>query len=176
MTPHEPQTDIDARYSDPTASATEWEEARRALAEAELSWITTVRPDGRPHVTPLLTVWLDDGLHFCTGPHERKCRNIQQNPYIALTTGTSARDSGLDLVVEGEAVRVTDRATLQRLAEAWVAKYGEEWRFEVGEDAFLAPGGEGTAWVYRVEASTAFGFGKDPFSQTRWRFGAVGAQ
>ena len=64
----------------PEATATDWADARRELAAAELSWLSTVRPDGRPHVTPLLTVWRDGALHFCTGARERKARNLAGEP------------------------------------------------------------------------------------------------
>ena len=57
-----PVVEIDARYSDPDASPTVWDDARRVLQDAELYWITTVRPDGRPHVTPLIGVWHDEAL------------------------------------------------------------------------------------------------------------------
>ncbi len=67
-----PVTALDERFSDPKAVATGWDETRRALDEAELFWITTVRPDGRPHVTPLVAVWLDGALYFCTGDTEHR--------------------------------------------------------------------------------------------------------
>jgi nitroimidazol reductase NimA-like FMN-containing flavoprotein (pyridoxamine 5'-phosphate oxidase superfamily) len=104
MTTPEPAPELDARYSDADVQPTSWADAARLLADAELSWISTVRPDGRPHVTPLITVWVDSTLHFCTGPDERKCRNLRDNPHVALTTGSNALHGGLDLVVEGEAV------------------------------------------------------------------------
>ena len=59
-----PVTTLDQRFSDPNADATGWEQTRRALADAELFWVTTVRADGRPHMTPLVAVWFDDALHF----------------------------------------------------------------------------------------------------------------
>ena len=59
MLSHEPVTKIDPRFSDPDAVATDWDETRRVLETAELFWISTVRADGRPHVTPLVAVWLD---------------------------------------------------------------------------------------------------------------------
>ncbi len=62
-----PVTEIDTRFSDPTAVATGWDETRRALEAAEIFWISTVRADGRPHVTPLVAVWLDGAIHFSTG-------------------------------------------------------------------------------------------------------------
>ena len=70
-------------------------------------WLSTVRPDGRPHVTPLLAVWLDASLYFCTSPPERKAKNLDHNPRCILTTGRNRLD-GLDIVVEGEAREVSD--------------------------------------------------------------------
>src|SRR5690606_33461228 len=130
----------------------------------------TVRPDGRPHVTPLLGAWVDEALHICTGPEEQKARNLRGNPHCVLTTGCNALHEGADLVVEGDAVRVTDDAALRRVAEAYEAKYGGEWHFDVRDGAFHHPDG-GEALVYRVAPVTGFRFGKgDPYSQTRYRF------
>ncbi|MEU8851545.1 pyridoxamine 5'-phosphate oxidase family protein [Streptomyces sp. NPDC048564] len=169
MTDTQPQTRLDGRYSDETATAVPWPEAEKLLAEAELFWISTVRPDGRPHVTPLPAVWSQGALHFCTGPEERKARNLAANPHLVLTTGTNRWDKGYDLVVEGEAVRITDEARLHELAAAWEAKYGSFWHFDVADGCFRH--GAGHAYVYSVAPSTVFGFGKgEPFSQTRWRF------
>ncbi|MGW1355862.1 pyridoxamine 5'-phosphate oxidase family protein [Streptomyces chartreusis] len=169
MTDNQPQTRLDARYSDEKATATPWSEAEKRLSEAELFWISTVRPDGRPHVTPLPAVWSRGALHFCTGPEERKARNLDENPNLVLTTGTNLWNEGYDLVVEGVAVRVTDDARLHELAVAWETKYGPFWHFEVGNGAFRH--GSGHAYVFSVAPRTVFGFGKgEPFSQTRWRF------
>jgi PPOX class probable F420-dependent enzyme len=170
-----PETDLDTRYSEPEATATSWAEATALLAAAELSWLTTVRPDGRPHVTPLTTVMRAGTVHFSTGPEERKARNLAANPAVVLTTGSNALHGGTDLVVEGLAERVTGSEALGALAEAWVAKYGEKWRFAAGPEAFKHPAG-GEAWVYAVRATTAFGFGKAPYSQTRWQFTADAAR
>src|SRR5262245_62831455 len=99
----EPTTTLDTRFSDPGAVATEWQETRRILETAELFWISTVRPDGRPHVTPLPAVWRDDILYFCTGAEEQKGVNLARNPQCALTTGNNEWKSGLDVGVEGAA-------------------------------------------------------------------------
>src|SRR5256885_15707149 len=132
-----PPAELDARYSTEGASPAEWAEARRGLEEAEVFWISTVRPDGRPHVTPLIAVWLDPALYFCTGPSERKARNLAQNPHCILTTGRNSLDKGLDIVVEGDAVQMTDDDKLRRIADAYVSKYGEDWRFGVADGAFV---------------------------------------
>jgi nitroimidazol reductase NimA-like FMN-containing flavoprotein (pyridoxamine 5'-phosphate oxidase superfamily) len=167
----EPKAELDARFSSTGASPTEWSEARRRLEEAEIFWISTVRRDGRPHVTPLIAVWFDDGLYFCTGPTERKAKNLAHNQHCILTTGCNDIDAGLDLVVEGDAVQVTDEARLRRIADLYESKYGRDWRFGVRDGAFVHQNGEGVALVYEVAPRQAFGFRKgDEFSQTRWRF------
>jgi general stress protein 26 len=169
--PHNnPATELDTRYSSEDATATPWTEAIAQLEKAEVYWLSTVRPDGRPHVTTLLSVWLDGALYFCTGASERKAKNLAHNPHCILTTGCNTFDTGLDLVVEGDAVRVTDEVKLKRIADLYESKYGSDWRFDVRDGAFSGEGGN-VALVFEVAPVTAFGFGKGvSSSQTRWRF------
>ena len=126
--------EIDPRYGDASATAPPWDDIERLLTDAQLYWIITVRADGRPHAVPLVGVWQDGAFAFCTGAEEQKQRNLDADPQVAVTTGSTGAngwDSGKDVVVEGTAVRVTDAETLQALADAWFAKYGEDWQFEV---------------------------------------------
>jgi general stress protein 26 len=162
----EPETDLVQDFSDPGAAPTPWVEAREILEKAEICWLSTVRPDGRPHVTPLVAVWFDGAMYFCTGEDERKNRNIQRNAHCILATGCNSYKEGMDLVVEGDAVRVTDEANLQRLADLWKSKY--DWRWAVRDGKFH--GDDGNPLVYEMRPVKAFGFGKGKFSQTRWRF------
>lgn len=162
---------LDSRFSAPGAAATPWEDAEQALARAELYWITTVRADGRPHVTPLIGVFQAGAMHFTTGLEEQKARNLEHNRHVALTTGTNTWARGLDVVVEGTAVRVTGEGELQRLAAAFEDKYGEDWHFDVGDGVFLHSGGEGSAAVFRIEAQKVLAFAKDPHAQTTYSFG-----
>ena len=101
---------IDIRFSDPDAGATPWDETAAALARAALYWITIVRADGRPHVTPLIGVWHDGAMHFCTGMREQNGHNLVHNDSVALTTGINTWAEGLDVVVERTAVQVTDKS------------------------------------------------------------------
>jgi general stress protein 26 len=168
MDPANPE--LDARFSEPGATAVPWSDARCALESAEMSWLTTVRADGRPHVTPLVAVWLDDAVHFSTGPDEQKARNLAANPHVVVTTGTHEWNRGLDVVVEGEAVRVTDRPTLERLARAWSEKWDGRWTYTAVDGGFAHDGGDhGPVHVYAVRPTKVFAFGKAPFSQTRYR-------
>lgn len=161
--------ELDDRYSSDGARPTEWADAVRHLEKAQVFWLSTVRRDGRPHVTPLLAVWLDDAVCFCTGHSEQKARNLDQNPHCSLTTGCNELDTGLDLVVEGVAVDLRDEVRLRLLAGAYEAKYGREWHFEVRDGAFHHEGGE--ARVFEVSPTRVYAFGKgEPFTHTRWRF------
>ena len=93
----EPVTELDERFSDAGAQATTWASTREALEAAQLSWVSTVRADGRPHVTPLVAVWLDGADHFTTGPGEQKAVNLAVDPNCTLTTGNNAWKSRLDV-------------------------------------------------------------------------------
>jgi general stress protein 26 len=159
---------IDSRFSDPAAGPTPWSDAARVLEQAELYWLTTVRADGRPHVTPLIGLAENETVYFCTGLREQKARNLEHNPKVALTTGGNAWAQGLDVVVEGTAVRITDSAELQRLADAYEAKYGSFWHFDVGDGVFRSGGGD--AAVFRIETDKVLAFAKNPHGQTTYRF------
>ena len=163
-----PSTELDTRFSDPGAQPTSWQDTLEAINQAEIFWISTVRTDGRPHVTPLVAVWLDDALHFSTGASEQKATNLANNPRVALITGANDWQSGLDVVVEGEAVRVTDPEQLQRLAAAWAQKWDGRWRYSVDEDGFRHD--VGTALVFAVRPAKVLAFAKGGFSHTRYRF------
>jgi hypothetical protein len=167
----EPVTKLSPGFSSDAAVATEWAQGRRGLEEAELYWLSTVRPDGRPHVTPLLGIWLGGALYFCTGPYERKAKNLKQNQQCILTTGSNKLD-GLDLVIEGEAATVRDEPDLRAVADAYESKYGAHLTAREGTwfglgDAIRS----GEALVYRVAPSNGWAFAKgEVFSQTHWAF------
>lgn len=168
MAGHEPVA-AQPLIADDARPPTAWEEARRRLEEADTYWLATVRPDGRPHVVPVLAVWVDGALHFCAGATTRKGRNLARDPHCVVTVGGPS----LDLVVEGEAARVRDDAELRRVAEAYASKYG--WQVTVHDGALHGDGaptaGPPPYDVYEVNPTTAFGFGTDEsLNAMRWRF------
>jgi Pyridoxamine 5'-phosphate oxidase len=173
MTLETPVTDLDPNFSSPGRTAVPWMEAEQQLQKAEVFWISTVRPEGRPHTVPLIGVWLDGALYFATSVGERKEKNLASNAQVTITTGCNLLSEGLDIVVEGEAVVVGEDATRRRVSDAYAAKYGEGWRFPVNNDGIR---------FFEVTPTKAFGFGRDEpreswgappaggFSQTRWWF------
>jgi general stress protein 26 len=167
----DPKVELNRGFSSPGAVARPWAEVVGVLSKSEMFWLSTVRRDGRPHVTPLPAIWLDGVLHFCAGAHEQKAKNLEVNPSCVLTTGGNELRSGVDVVVEGTAVRVTDNAELQRLAALWKSKL--DWPFEVGDGAFRDGAGR-TGLVFGVRPRKVLVFGKgEPFSQTRYSFDAT---
>ncbi len=161
-------TELDAPYSAPDAAATPWEQAEAVFADAAIYWISTVRADGRPHVTPVIAVWHEGAVHVTTGPEEQKHRNLMANPNVVVTTGTNEW-TGLDVVVEGRAARVSDDGALRDLASRWEAKYGKEWHFDVADGAFHH--GAGTADVFALAPVKAYAYDRDGGgSATRYRF------
>jgi nitroimidazol reductase NimA-like FMN-containing flavoprotein (pyridoxamine 5'-phosphate oxidase superfamily) len=166
-----PVTTFDGRYSDPAATATGWEETRAALEDAELFWISTVRVDGRPHVTPVVAVWAEGAIWFSTGAGEQKFANLRANPHVVLTTGCNRWDGGLDVTVEGDAVQVTDDAVLGRVAGAFTAKWDGRWQWIARGGCFRDPDGSGEAMVFSVRPAKVFAHAKgDPFGATTHRF------
>jgi general stress protein 26 len=166
----DPVTQLDARFSEPDSRATPWATTRGELAAAQISWVVTVRGDGRPHVTPLVAVWLDETLHFCTGPEEQKALNLAGNAHVVVMTGCNRWDEGLDVMVEGDAEQVTDRPTLERLAAAWAAKWDGRWKYGVEGNGFTHPEAGGTVLVFAVRPTKVLSFGKGTFTHTRHRF------
>ncbi len=163
-------TNLD-RYGSP---ALPWNRPRDLLAAGPPGpdttfFLGTSRPDGRPHAACVGALWLDGDLYFTSGPEARKARNLAANPACTI----SVRLEGLDLVLEGVAVRVTDRSTLEQVAGLYRAG---GWPAEVEGDAFTAPYSAPSAgpppWhLYRFTFHTAFGVATaQPYGATRWRF------
>jgi Pyridoxamine 5'-phosphate oxidase len=132
-------------------------------------FVATVRPDGRSHSAGVGATWVDGALYFTSGPGTLKSRNLAVNPACSV----SVRLRGIDLVLEGEAHRVTDAAALERLAAVY--RTGG-WPASVEGDALTAPysapsAGPAPWYLYRLTLRTAVGVaGAEPHGATRWDF------
>lgn len=162
---------IDRRYSDEQAAAVAWADATARLAAAEVAWIVTVRPDGRPHATPMVPVVDDGKVYFHTGSTEVKYANIQANPHVLVLAGDTGWDRGLDVAVAGSAEPVTDDAALRAIAARYRDRWDGRWVLDVQDGAVTTttPGTE--VVVFEVAPEQAYGHAKgDPFGQTTYRF------
>ena len=150
-----------------------WSTALAALESArprtQTPFLATTRPDGRPHVAAVGAIWDEGKLYFTSGAGTRKSRNLAQNAHCVIAMSLT----GIDLVLEGRAERVTDDRTLQRLAK----RYADQgWPATVKDGAyaheFSAPSAGPPPWdLYAVAPTTVYGVLKvEPGGATRWRF------
>lgn len=173
MTEHEPTavTNLDIYGYEPLP----WSRPRDLLPESLTKMETpvflgTAGPDGRPHATGIGAGWHDGEIYFTSGPGTRKSRNLAANPACTV----AIRLPGLDLTIEGEAHRVTDPQTIERLAAHYAA---EGWPAEPdGEGGITAPFSAPSAgpppWhLYRVTIRSAVGVASaEPYGATKWTF------
>jgi PPOX class probable F420-dependent enzyme len=134
-----------------------WDEARERLVASRNYWVSTTRPDGRPHVAPVWGLWMDDAFFFSTDASSVKGRNLGARPEVVVHL-----ESGDDVViVEGKAERVSDRASLEHMVDVYEQKYNI--RFDPADPNFA---------VFMVQPSTAYAWFEKSFptTATRWRF------
>ncbi|MFL5758192.1 MAG: pyridoxamine 5'-phosphate oxidase family protein [Thermomicrobiales bacterium] len=131
-------------------------------------FLSTVRPDGKPHVMPIGAAYHDGAFYVTSGAGTQKSKNLARNPNCVLSLATP----GMDIVVEGEAAKVTDNAKLNRVAEVFAA---HGWAPKVENGAFVheysAPSAGPPPWdLYELTPKTVFGLATDePHGATRWR-------
>ena len=138
---------------------------------ARTTWLSTLNEDGSPHLTAVGALWLDGTFWFQTGSGTRKARNVARDPRCAVAVSIHEAD----VVVEGDAARVTDPTTVARLAKAWA---DSGWRAEPDPSGsgitapFNAPSQGPPPWnVYRVEPRSALVVSAaEPGGLTRFRF------
>ena len=152
-----------------------WDRAREQFEEdarfdptMRTHWLATVRPDGRPHVMPVWAIWVNDAFYFTTGPTTRKGKNLVHHSQCVITVARST-PTGLDLVVEGKARKVSEEAKLHQIAEVYTSV---GWHPTVRDGAFYADHGAPGAGpfpfdVYEVLPTTVYGLGS---GATRWSF------
>ena len=154
--------------------ALEWSRVHNLLvttpARLDITFfLGTVRPDGHPHSAGVGALWSDGDLYIVSGPETRKSRNLAANPACTI----SVRLEGIDLILEGDARRLTDKPTLEKVAQLY---RDSGWPVEVQGDAFTAPysapsAGQPPWYLYHFTFDTAFAVATaEPNGATRWRF------
>ena len=135
-------------------------------------WLTTLNADGSPHVTSVGALWHAGSCWFQTGERTRKAKNVARDPRCTISVATT----GFDVMIAGDARRVTDPATVAEIAALWA---GSGWPAEPSDDGtgitapFNAPALGPPPWfVYEVtpRTATAVGTSEDMPGSTRWRF------
>ena len=164
--------------------AAPWASAEERLDNPERPrtyWLATVNGDGRPHVMPIIGMWMEGAFYLVSGERTRKGRNLAREPRCTVVTGSTTLPS-LDLIIDGVASMVTDDATLRRVTEAYRSRM--EWPLEVRDGRVHGPNaptaGPPPYAVWRITPSSVIGLpgmqGMERFAPddlprpTRWDF------
>jgi PPOX class probable F420-dependent enzyme len=134
-------------------------------------WLATINPDGSPHVTGIGAFWVDGTFWFVTGERTLKGKNLARDPRCTVSLATQE----FDLVVDGEAHRVTDPPMVAAMAERYAA---DGWPARVDDTGvaltaeYSAPSAGPPPWmVYRITPHQATALATvEPGGATRWSF------
>ena len=168
------------------SGTTSWEFALERLENPEVPrtcWLATTRPDGRPHLMPVIAFWIDGALHIVAGEGTRKARNLAADGRCVIAM-SSTRLPSLDLIVEGLAEPLTDHDAVRDVTEFLNER---NWPLEPKGDKVYGPNaptaGPPPYTIFRIVPSRVFGlpgmYGMDQFDPadlpkpTRWEFGAT---
>ena len=144
---------------------TPWSDAVECLAQARNYWLTTVRPEGKPHVAPVWGARLDDALYICTSDRSRKARNFALEPRCCVNVDSET----LQIVVEGRVSRASDEAILRRVGDTYGSKYG--WPMTPKDGSLTdAQGNSGPVYLIQPDVVFGYGFFEGAYTATRWRF------
>jgi len=110
-----------------------WKYVVAQLEKSKNYWISSTRPDGRPHAMPVWGVWMNGAVCFGTDRMSRKARNFQANPRVSLHL-----ESGDDVVILEGAVREIDPKEMAAMDKAYFKKYKMKLSNAPGNPCFLA--------------------------------------
>ncbi|MBW4436871.1 MAG: pyridoxamine 5'-phosphate oxidase family protein [Pleurocapsa minor GSE-CHR-MK-17-07R] len=134
-----------------------WSWVDERLRKAQVYWLTTLHPAGRPHTMPIWMAWVDNTLLFGTDKTTRKAKNLALNPYVTVAVQAGTMEGGLAeaIIIEGKVTTTSDADLLRRMDDQYEEKYGQR---------------DGWTEASQVIASKIFALAKFPESPTRWVF------
>ena len=96
------------------------------LDREAIVWLSTVRPDGRPHLIPIWFLWNGDAVLFASKPQACKVANLRAKAECMLAVGDPMADFDVALI-EARA-ELASMTTTELLTAGLLAKYGERMR------------------------------------------------
>jgi len=108
-------------YVDNPVSYVDWNWVATQLTESKHYWLSSVRPNGHPHVVPRWGAFLDNKFYYDGSPETRHARNIIKNPYVTLHLESGEKA----IILEGTSKPAgkPDPEFAKRLAKAISDKY-----------------------------------------------------
>ena len=111
-------------YADNPVSYVDWEWVVEQMTVSENYWLSSVRPNGHPHVVPRWGVYIDNKFWYDGSPETRHAKNIMENPNVSLHL-----ESGDQVVMMEGVSKPAEKPTPEfanQLAEAIGNKYGDQ--------------------------------------------------
>ena len=141
-----------------------WREVESQLIESLHFWLSTTRPDGRPHVVPRWGVWLDGRFWYDGAPDTLHVKNLRRNPSCVL----HLEDGAQAVIVEGRSEMASPPGPElgARLSQAMSGKYGDHG-YQPGPDSWDGPESGGLRVLTPIKAMAWLSF---PTDMTRFRF------
>ena len=104
----------------------------RLLRTEPIVWVSTVRPDGLPHVVPIWFWWDGASVLIASKPQARKVANLMERPECMLAVGDA--DADFDVALIEARAELAELSTQALLEAGLFAKYGERMA-AIGLDA-----------------------------------------
>ncbi|HKY53229.1 MAG TPA: pyridoxamine 5'-phosphate oxidase family protein [Anaerolineales bacterium] len=131
------------------------------LRAARSIWVSTTRPDRRPHTVPVWFIWKDRKVYFISARNLQKSKNLAKQPWVVVHLG----DGDDVIILQGPAKIVTEHEELERIDSAYRAKYVDPGSgaqasiFEPESDLYRVDVKHIMAWEYGTVAN-----------RTDWKF------
>ena len=110
-------------YVDNLVSYVDWDWVAAQLTESRHYWLSSVRPNGKPHIVPRWAVYVDGKIYYDGSPETRHARNIETNPNICVNL-----ESGSEVIMLEGTSRAADKPSpelAKRLSTEYKRKYKE---------------------------------------------------
>jgi PPOX class probable F420-dependent enzyme len=127
-----------------------WHKVHLPLQCHRSIWLSTTRPDGRPHAIPVWYVWDGKSVYFITQRSTQKAKNLARQPWIVVHLG----DGDDAIILEGTAEMVGDQAEQERINALYMEKYVDPHSgakatiFNPGDDLYRVRVRHAMTWEY----------------------------
>jgi hypothetical protein len=131
-----------------------WDWVMARVTTPKNYWVSTVKPDGKPHAVPVWGVWLDGTFYHGGGDDTVKARNLRQNPHLVMHLESGSEVVIIEGVTEILTKDTIDPALARRIDDEYVKKYDMEHGLP----------------VWRLKMEKVLAWGDYPTTVTRWLF------
>lgn len=106
------------------------------LRAESIIWLTSTRPNGKPHSVPVWFWWDGETVLIFSQPGRPKVRNLRHSPYVVLAL--NATDEGEDVVIVEGIAELTTQPTSELIPPAFADKYAALFRRVDSDPARMA--------------------------------------